>query len=50
LYFCKTTAGFFVKGKKKLEWWTNLHVVEKHEIGEEWESGSLLWEIIEVGQ
>jgi hypothetical protein len=25
-------------------------VVEEHEVGEEWKSGSVLWKIIEVGQ
>jgi len=32
------------------KWWTSLSIVERHEVRDKWQSGSLLWEIIEVSK
>ncbi len=47
--FAELQLAFCKRYKKSSKWSTNLPAVEKYEAGKEWKSGSLLWEIIEVG-
>jgi len=50
MYFCKIIINFLQTIQNSSKWWASISTVERHEVGDKWQSESLLWEIIEVSQ
>ncbi len=48
MYFFGAYTCILQMSSEDLEWWTNIHGVEKHEAGGDWKGGGLLWADLKV--